>query len=151
LNGANRRADAERLAHHVTVDARRNILEAEALHQGRRAARDLHALDATPHAAARLVERLPVLGGDDARKLLEMLLEQCFVFVEDLRPRVHRRVAPRGKRARRRLDGGVHVAGGGQRRPADDISDRGIVDVEKLGRVRRHPAAGDEIVENLNV
>ena len=51
-----------------------DVLEAEALHQRRRAARDLDALDAAAHAAARLVERLAVLGRHRARELLEVLL-----------------------------------------------------------------------------
>ena len=53
----------------MTVDAHRDVLEAEALHQRRRAARDLHALDAAPHAAARFVERLAVLGRDGASQV----------------------------------------------------------------------------------
>ena len=62
LNGAIAAHDAERLADDVAVDAGGDVLEAEALHQRRRAARDLDALDAAAHAAARLVERLAVLG-----------------------------------------------------------------------------------------
>jgi hypothetical protein len=54
----------------------RDVFQAIALHERRRAARHLDALDAAPDAAARLVERLAVLGGDDARHLLEVLFEQ---------------------------------------------------------------------------
>ena len=101
LNGAIAATDAERLADDVAVDAGRDVLEAEALHQRRRAARHLDALDAAPDAAARLVERLAVLGGDGAGELFEMLLRSsCLELVEDLRARVDRRVAPAGKRVR---------------------------------------------------
>ena len=42
----------------------RDVLERAALHQRRRAARHLDALDAAADAAARFVERFSVLGGD---------------------------------------------------------------------------------------
>ena len=58
------------------VDAGRDVLEPVAHEHRRAAAGDLDALDAAADAAARLVERLAVLGGDDAGQLLEVLLEQ---------------------------------------------------------------------------
>ena len=54
----------------VGVDVGRDLLEAVAHHQRRGAARDLDALDPAPHAAARLVDRLAVLGRDRPRDLL---------------------------------------------------------------------------------
>ena len=47
---------------------RGDVLEAVAHQHRRRAARDLDAFDAAPHAAARLVERLAVLGRHDAAR-----------------------------------------------------------------------------------
>ncbi len=76
LNGAMAAHDADRLADHLAVDVRRDVLEAVAHQQRRRAAGHLDALDAAADAAARLVERLAVLGRDDAGELLEVLFEQ---------------------------------------------------------------------------
>ena len=83
-----RGADADRLAHRDAVDAAGDVLEAVAHQHRRRAARDLDALDAAAKAAARLVERLAVLGGDDAGDLVEVLFEQLLELEHRLRARV---------------------------------------------------------------
>ena len=151
IEGRDRRAHAERLAHHVTVDAGRDVLEAEALHQRRRAARHFDALDAATHAAARLVEGLAMFGGDDARHLLEMFLEQRLEPVEHLRACVDRRIPPGRERLGRGLHRRVNVSAGRQRRPSNDVADRRVVHVEKLSGAGVDPPPADEIVENLNV
>jgi hypothetical protein len=151
LNGAIAADDPERLADDVAVDAGRDVLEAEALHQRGRAAGHLDALDAAADAAARFVERLAMLGRHRARELLEMLLAQLLELVEHLDAGVHRRVAPARKRLSRRRHCGVDVTAGRERGPADDVTDRRIVDVEKIGRAGFHPAAADEVVERENV
>jgi len=97
----------------VAVDTGRDVFEPGPLHERRCAARHLDALDPAAHAAARLIERLAVLGGDDAGHLLEVQLEQRLELVQHLRAGVHGRVAPGWERARRRLDGRIHIVGRG--------------------------------------
>src|SRR4051812_38950888 len=80
-----------------------------------------------------------------------MLLAQRLELVEILRPRVDRGVAPGGKRLRRRLNGRVHVVGGGERRAADDVADGGVVYVKKIGSPGLDPAATDEVVQRAYV
>ena len=72
----NRGAHADGLPHRDAVDAVGDVLESVSHEHRRRAAGDLDALDAATQAAARLVERLAVFGGDDPRDLLEVVLEQ---------------------------------------------------------------------------
>src|SRR5262249_28189201 len=139
--------DADRLADDVAVDAGGDVLEAGALHQRRRAAGDLDALDAAADAAARFVEGLAVLGGHGARQLVEVLLAELLEPVERLGAGVDRRVAPRRKRLRRGLDGGVDVFTRRQRRAADHLADRRVVHVEIAAGARFYPAAADEVVE----
>ena len=93
-----RGADANRLAHRDAVDAARDVLEAVAHEHRRRAARDLDALDAAAQAAARFVQRLAVLGRDDARDLLEVLFEQLLELEHRLRALDRRRFAPARER-----------------------------------------------------
>jgi hypothetical protein len=143
--------DAERLAHDVAIDAVRDVFEAEPLHQRRRPARDFHALDAAAHAAARLIERLAVLGGHRDRELLELLLEQRLEPVQDLRAGVDRRVAPGRERGGSRLHGGLDVLARRKGRPPDEVTDRGVVYIEKIGGPGLHPAAADEVVERDDV
>jgi hypothetical protein len=131
----------------MAVDASGDVLEREALHQRRRAGRHFDAFDAAAHAAARFVERLPVLGRDQPRHLVEVLLHQLLHSIEHLRARVHGRVAPRRKRLGRGLHGGIHVGRRRKRRPPDDIAESRVVNVEELGGLGFHPAAADEVVE----
>ena len=70
-------AHANRLPHHHAVDAAGDVFEAVSHEERRRAARDLDALDAAAQAAARFVERLAVLGRDDAGDLLEVVSSSC--------------------------------------------------------------------------
>ncbi len=53
LNGVIAGEDADRLADHVGVDPARDVLEVRALHERGDAGRDLDALDAAAHLAAR--------------------------------------------------------------------------------------------------
>ena len=93
------------------------LLEAVAHHQRRRAAGDLDALDAAPDAAARLVDRLAVLGRDGPGQLLEVLLEQLDESEQRAGAQDDGRVAPaRERRASRGLDGGVEIGARRQRR-----------------------------------
>ena len=81
-----------------------HVLEAVAHQQRRCAARHLDALDAAPHAAARLIERLAVLGRDDARDLVEVILEQLLELEHHARAGDRWRFAP----VRERLGRGLH-------------------------------------------
>ena len=69
--------DAERLADRVDVDAGRGLLGELALEQRRDAARVLDHLEAARDLADRVGEHLAVLGGEDARDVLAVLVERA--------------------------------------------------------------------------
>jgi hypothetical protein len=104
-----------------------------------------------PHATARFVQGLAVLGGHGARKLFEVLFEQGLEFVKHLRAGIDRRVSPRRKRAGCRLHRCVNIGCRRERCASDDVANRRIVDVEEIGGVGFQPAAADEIVEGEDV
>ena len=89
----------------------RDVLERRTHHQRRRAARHFDALDAAAHAAARLVQRLAVLGRDDAGQFVEVLLEQRLEPVEDLRARVRPACRARPETPRAAAEPRLHVGG----------------------------------------
>ena len=116
----------------------------------RRAARDLDALDAAAQAAARLVQRLAVLGRDDARDLVEVLFEQLLELEHRARAHDRRRLAPVGKRFGRRDDGGIEIRGGRERRARDDLAARRIEHVNRVCGLGGRPLAADEIGERFD-
>jgi hypothetical protein len=135
----------------MTVDADCNVLERHPLHQRRSAAGDFDALDAPPHAAARFVERLAMLGCDGPGEFVEALFEERLELVKHLRPRVDRSVTPCRKRPRGGLNGGIDVRGGREWRSPDHFADGRIADVEKVLGVGGNPASANEVVEDGGV
>ena len=95
--------DAERLAVARRVDAGRDLLGRLALHQVRDAAGELDDLQAALHLAARVVEGLAVLAGDDAGEVVAPRGQQLAVGEEDGGALRERGGAPvrRTRRARR--------------------------------------------------
>jgi hypothetical protein len=145
---SDRRADSHGLPEDVAVDAGGDLLEAVAGGERGRPAGDLDALDAAAHAPARLVERLAVLGRDDPRELLEVVLEKLPEAEHRPRAQNGRRIAPGGERLLRRGDGGRQVLPGREGSARDRRSRRGIVDVERLGGTRSDPLSAEEVFED---
>ena len=143
------RGDADRLADDLAVDVRRDVFQAVSHEHRRSAAGDLDALDAAPHAAARLIQRLAVLGRDDAGELLEVVLEELLELEHGAGAHDGRRVAPGGEGLLRGCDGGVEIPGRRQGRFRDDRAERRVVDVHELARLRRYPLAADVVLEDF--
>ena len=117
-----RRADSHRLPDHAAVDPGGDVLETVAHHERWGSAGDLDTLDAAPDASPGFIERLAVLGRDDARELLEVFLEKRLEFEEHSSARHRRRVAPGGEGLPGRGDRGVDVLRGRERRSRDDLA-----------------------------
>jgi hypothetical protein len=145
------RGDPDRLPHHGAVDAGGDVLQAVAHEHRGRPAGDFDALDAAPHAPARLVQGLAVLGRDDAGQLLEVRFEERLVGEHRARPDGGGRLAPAREGLARGGDGGVQVAAGRERHLGDDAALRRVGHVEPRGRGRLDPAAADEVLEPRDV
>src|SRR5262249_28457085 len=141
--------NAERLAQDAAVDARSDVFEPVSHHQRRRAAGDLDALDAAAHAAARLLESLAVLSGDEPGELFEMLLEKLSELEKRTRSYDRRRVSPVGESFLRGGDRGVQVFAGRKGCLRDHLSPRWVVHVEKVSSARFDPTATDEVAQDL--
>ena len=76
--------DAERLADRVDVDAGRRLLGVAALQQVRDAARELDDLEPARDLAERVGRHLAVLGGEERRDVLAMLVDQLADAEQDL-------------------------------------------------------------------
>ncbi len=102
-------ADADRVAVEILVDAARDVAQGTALEERRRAAREIDHLDAAPHLAPRLLERLAVVARDDRSQLFEVLLEQS-LEPEHQAHALHQGCArPAGECPDRRVDRSVDV------------------------------------------
>jgi hypothetical protein len=88
-------AHPDRLAQRVRVDLRADVLGVLALEQMRDAAGELDHLDAALHRAHRIGQRLAVLLGHYAGKILLVSLQQLKKLLHDASPPQRRRVAPR--------------------------------------------------------
>ena len=86
--------DAERLADRVDVDPRRGLLRVGALQELRDAADVLDDLDAALHLAERVGEHLAVLGGEEPRQVLAVLVDELVDAEEELCALRERPVAP---------------------------------------------------------
>ena len=107
-------AHAQRLAERVQVDPGRDLLGEFALGELRDPASELDDLHAAHDFAARVVERLAVLGGDDPRELVGVLVDQLAELEHHARAPGHGHVAPLRERRLGRLDGRVDVGGLGE-------------------------------------
>ena len=107
LNGVMPTAHAERLAQRVRVDAGADRLGRLALEQVRGAAGELDDLEAALDLAARVVDRLAVLGGDHARELAGVGGEQLAEREQHVRAagRATARSTPRSRPSRPRPRG----------------------------------------------
>ena len=118
--------DAQRLADLVDVDARARLLAEAALEQVRDAAGELEVLEAAGDLAQRVRRDLAVLGGQERRELVAMLVDEVPDPEQDVGPLAQRRRAPARERCAGRRDRRI------------DLLDRGEVDV----LVRRARSAG---------
>ena len=140
-----RRADADGLAHELDVYSGRDAFEVLALQEVRDAARRLGRLDSAEHFAARVVERLTHVLGDEARDLL-------VIGPERFAQRHHGAGALlRGRRSPCRvcLTGcpysGVNVGLSRERDKGGYLPCGGIHVVERLASRCLDPAAADEV------
>src|SRR5439155_13554150 len=77
-------AHAERLPDRVDVDARRGLLREAPLQELRHPAAELDHLEPARHLAERVREDLAVLGGEELRDVLTVLVEEASNSEEDL-------------------------------------------------------------------
>ena len=120
--------DAERLADRVDVDPRRGLLGVRALEELRDPADVLDDLDPALHLAVRVGQHLAVLGREEAREVVAVLVEELVDAEEELGALREREVAPRRMRVRRRRDRAVDLLDGGERDLAGLLARRRVVD-----------------------
>ena len=142
------RANADRVSIEVLVDTSGNVPQSPALQQCGCSARKVDDLDAAPHLAPRLIERLAVMARDDRRELLEVVFEEGLVTEHEPHPLHHCRAGPRRERRGCRLDGGVHFLGSRQRDLLDDLGGRGVENRQRGAAPIRHaPVGTDEVAD----
>src|SRR5207244_10003130 len=139
-------ADADRVAVEILVDAARDVAQGTALEERRRAAREIDHLDAAPHLAPRLLERLAVVARDDRSQLFEVLLEQS-LEPEHQAHALHQGCArPAGECPDRRVDRSVDVGLSRQWHLLDLLARGGIEDRQRGDAVgRRSTLVADEV------
>ena len=127
--------DAERLADRVDVDAGRGLLGELALEQRRDAAAELDHLEPARDLAHRVGEDLAVLGGEEAREVVAVLVDELADAEEELGAARERERAPGGEGAPRGLDGGVDLLDGREVDGARLLAGRGVVDRAAAARL----------------
>jgi hypothetical protein len=140
------REHAHRLADAHAVDARGELLEGLAHHQGRHARRRLDVLEAPPDVALRLVERLAVLLRTELAELVHVLDHQVAQVEHVPGARGDGHVTPGLERLLRGPDRGVHVRRRAHRDGAELLQGSGVRDVEGLAPPRLHPLAADVVL-----
>ena len=141
------RDDTERLADLEDVHAGRRLLGETALEQVRDAGGELEVLEPAGDLTQRVRGDLAVLGGQQRRDLLAVLLDQVPDAEHDLGPPRERRRAPGGERRLRRGDGRPHLL---DRREVDVLGDRargGVVDRTLATRGAGHDATVDPVAD----
>ena len=113
----------------MTVNTGAYLLAVFAFDEMRDAHRELDHFDAALHRPARVGERLAMLGGYQLREFVLAGFEQFAKAHEDARPTQRRRVAPRRKRALRRLHRGVDIGRIAERHTLGDLARRRVGDV----------------------
>ena len=93
--------------------------------------------------AARLGERLALLGGHQLREVLLVRHHQVEPAAHDGRALLRGLAAPRRKRARGRVDRGAGFRAPEPRHGAEDLAGRRVVDVDHAARAGVHPGAVD--------
>ncbi len=138
---------AERLACRPIVDAGRDLLGEIALQQLRNAAGEFDHFQTAGQLAARIRQHLAMLGGDQARHLVGMPLQQFLEFEQDARPAQRRRVGPGRESGVGGGHGGIDLGAIRQRHPPGHGSGRGIEDVARPAAAAGADGAGDEMAD----
>ena len=143
--------DAERLPDRVHVDAGRTCSVKLALEQRRDAARELDHLEAARDLAQRVGEDLAVLGGDQPRELVAVLVDELADAEEELRALRERDRAPGREGRLRGRDGAVDLL---DRREVDLgclLAGGRVEDAAAAARLPGHGPAVDPVADPLHV
>ena len=120
--------DAERLADRVDVDPGRGLLRVVALEQRRDPADVLDHLDPALHLAQRVGEHLAVLGREQAREVLAVLVEELVDAEHQVGALRERPLPPGGERRLRRGDRAVDLLDAREGDLARLLAGRRVVD-----------------------
>ena len=137
VEGRDACADADRIAVQVLVDAARDVPQRPSLQEGRRAACEVDDLDATPHFAAGLVERLAVVARDEGGELLEVVLEQRLETEHEPDAVHYRGARPGAKGFRGCTHRGIDLARVRQRHVLDHFGGGWVVHRQRPGVLSR--------------
>ena len=144
--GRDRRTDAHRAADDHPVggaEGRRQLLMGAA-HLRRGLGVVAHAVREVRDLAARLGDRLALLGGQQRRQVGGVLLDQRRGLGKDVRALLDVGRRPLGERAPGGGDGQLDVGGGGARHAADDLLGGRVDDVDLLAGGGLSPLPADE-------
>ena len=108
VEGADRSANANRLAEHDLVDTRRNIFRDNALHHHRDATGYLNVLDRPAHLGFGLFECFTAFHRDGSGDIVEICIQQILQLEEILDTFRRRHSAPGGERSGGGLNRLVH-------------------------------------------
>ncbi|MDR8759042.1 hypothetical protein FEP90_00711 [Burkholderia multivorans] len=139
--------DAERLPHRPVVDAGADLVGVVALQQLRNPAREFDDVDAARDFALRVGEHLAVLGGDDRRERVAMLVHQLQETVQHARAANRRRRGPVRKRRGGRRDGPLYFAVVGQCDATHRAAERRIEDVLEAAAAAGHRRAVEVVAD----
>ena len=114
--------DADREAHHLGVDAARNLVKVLAHQQGRSAAGKVNDFDATANLTCCVAQYLAVLGGDEFGKRLAVVEHRLTQLEEVAGALWWRHLSPLNGCGTRRVNGSLYVGGVGER----NIGKRGL-------------------------
>jgi len=92
VEGWDTRDDTERVAVVILIHATTDLPERPPLQEGRRAAREVHDLDAAPRLAARLIKRLAVVACDNRRQFVNVFVQKRLIAEHQLHAVHHRRL-----------------------------------------------------------
>ncbi len=143
--------DANGLADQLDIDAGCDAFEVLALQEVRDAASGLGRLDPAKDLAARIVERLAHVLGDEPRDLLVVGPERLAHRHHGAGALLRRRRPPCRVGLPRGPDGGVHVGLARERNERGHLAGGGVHVVEGLASSGLDPAAADEVAKSARL
>ncbi len=139
--------DADRLAHHLDVDTRRDTLQVLALQQVRHRRRRLDRLDPPPDLAVRIGEGLAHVGADQRGQFPTPSLQPLPQSKHSPCPPLRRRIPPPRPSLPRRLHSFPNLPSPAQRHPRRNLPANRIQILKLLHRVRLAPGAADVVAQ----